>query len=58
MVGDSLWVTLVSSTTKTGHHDIAEIPLKVVLNTIKSNQPIEKYIDLETQIQLICFTTF
>ena len=33
--------TLVSSTTKTDHHDIAEILLKVALNTInqiKSNQ--------------------
>jgi hypothetical protein len=33
--------TLASSTTKTGRHDIAEILLKVVLNTqiqIKSNQ--------------------
>jgi hypothetical protein len=26
--------TLASSTTKTGHHDIAEILLKVALNTI------------------------
>jgi hypothetical protein len=31
--------TLASSTTKTGHHDIAEILLKVELNTkIQSNQ--------------------
>jgi hypothetical protein len=31
--------TLASSTTKTGHHDIAEILLKVALNTKKqSNQ--------------------
>jgi hypothetical protein len=31
--------TAASSTTKTGHHDIAEILLKVALNTkIKSNQ--------------------
>jgi len=30
--------TLTSSTTKTGRHDIAEILLKVALNTIKSNQ--------------------
>jgi hypothetical protein len=29
--------TPVSSTTKTGRHDIAEILLKVALNTIKSN---------------------
>ena len=36
--------TPASSTTKTGHHDIAEILLKVVINTknlIKSNQPNE-----------------
>jgi hypothetical protein len=32
MVGGSLRV-LASSTTKTGHHDIAEILLKVALNT-------------------------
>jgi hypothetical protein len=34
--------TLASSTTKNGRHDIAEILLKVTLNTInqiKSNQP-------------------
>jgi hypothetical protein len=29
--------TTASSTTKSGHHDIAEILLKVVLNTKKSN---------------------
>jgi hypothetical protein len=34
MVGGSLQVLLASSTTKTGHHDIAEILLKVALNTI------------------------
>jgi len=41
MVGGSL-DTPASSTTKTGRHDIAEILLKVALNTInqiKSNQP-------------------
>jgi hypothetical protein len=32
MVGGSLWA-LTSSTTKTGRHDIAEILLKVALNT-------------------------
>ena len=32
--------TPVSSTTKTGRHDIDEILLKVVLNTKKSNQSI------------------
>ena len=30
--------TLATSTTKIGHHDIAEILMKVALNTIKSNQ--------------------
>jgi len=35
MVGGSLG-TPASSTTKTGRHDIAEILLKVALNTIKS----------------------
>jgi hypothetical protein len=30
--------TLASSTTKTGHHDIAEILLKVALNTINKKQ--------------------
>jgi hypothetical protein len=30
--------TLASSTTKSGRHDIAEILLKVALNTKKSNQ--------------------
>ena len=30
--------TPASSTTKTGRHDIAQILLKVALNTIKSNQ--------------------
>jgi hypothetical protein len=33
--------TLASSTTKTGHHDIAEILLKVALNTI--NKSIDQY---------------
>jgi len=34
MVSGSLMGTPASSTTKTGRHDIAEILLKVVLNTI------------------------
>jgi len=40
MIGGSLRVLPASSTTKTGRHDIAEILLKVALNTInqiKSN---------------------
>jgi hypothetical protein len=39
--------TPASSTTKTGRHDIAEILLKVALNTInqiKSNQPISYHL--------------
>jgi hypothetical protein len=35
--------TPASSTTKTGHHDIAEILLKVALKHQKSNQPINRY---------------
>jgi hypothetical protein len=39
MVGGSLLVLPASSTTKTGHHDIAEILLKVALkHQKKSNQ--------------------
>ena len=33
MVGDSVRVLSATSTTKTGHHDTAEILLKVALNT-------------------------
>jgi hypothetical protein len=36
-VGGFLWVSPVSSTNKTDHHDITEILLKVALNTIKPN---------------------
>jgi hypothetical protein len=32
------WFSPASSTTKTGRHDIAEILLKVALNTINQNQ--------------------
>jgi hypothetical protein len=45
LLGHGWWFspcTLASSTTKTGRHDIAEILLKVVLNTI--NQPINRSI--------------
>jgi len=38
MVGGSLRVLPASSTTKTGRHDIAEILLKVALNTKNKNQ--------------------
>ena len=34
-VGSFLWVPPVSSTNKTDHHDVAEILLKMELNTIK-----------------------
>jgi hypothetical protein len=37
-VGGFLWDTLVSFTNKTDSHDIAEILLKVALNTISLNQ--------------------
>jgi hypothetical protein len=36
--------TPASSTTKTGRHDIAEILLKVALNTKKINQSIVMYL--------------
>jgi hypothetical protein len=42
MVGGSLG-TPASSTTKTGRHDIAEILLKVVLNTINQIKPTYLY---------------
>jgi hypothetical protein len=39
--------TSASSTTKTGHHDIAEILLKVALNTINQiNQILQAYLTL------------
>ena len=43
----SRWFSLdtpASSTTKIGHHDIAEILLKVLLNT--NNQSINQYVNL------------
>jgi hypothetical protein len=33
LLGHCRWFSLASSTTKTGHHDIAEILLKVALST-------------------------
>jgi hypothetical protein len=44
------WFSPTSSTTKTGHHDITEILLKVALNTknqIKSNQINTNLIDFD-----------
>jgi hypothetical protein len=35
-IGESFWVIQASLTTKTGHHDIAAILLKVPLSTIRS----------------------
>ena len=46
-VGGFSWVPLVSSTNKTDSHDIAEILLKVALNTI--------YLNL-THIKTICYS--
>jgi hypothetical protein len=44
MVGGSLRVCRLLPPLKTGHHDIAEILLKVALNIIKSiNQSIKKH---------------
>ena len=48
MVGGSLWVTPTSSTTKTGRHNIAEILLKVALNT--KSQSIKKRWAASTEI--------
>ena len=42
-----LWFSPVSSTNKTDCHDIAEILLKVALNTIKLNQNQTKSVKLE-----------
>jgi hypothetical protein len=52
MVGGSL---RVSSTTKTGHHDIAEILLKVALNTIKLIEPPRS---LKIKNEFTCFKEF
>jgi hypothetical protein len=44
LLAHGLWFspgTLASSTTKTGHHEIAEILLKVALNTKNQNQSIK-----------------
>jgi hypothetical protein len=44
--------TLASSTTKTGRHDIAEILLKVELNT--KNQPtIKRYVKYQATVNLL-----
>jgi hypothetical protein len=37
------WFSPASSTTKTGRHDIAEILLKVALNTKKINQSLNQF---------------
>ena len=41
------WFSPASSTTKTGHHDIAETLLKVALNTINQINPdyVSPYLD-------------
>jgi hypothetical protein len=49
LLAQGWWFSLdtpASSTTKTGHHDIAEILLKVALNTINQssiNQPVSPH---------------
>jgi len=43
--------TATSSTAKTGRHDIAEILLKVVLNTKKSNQSKLLFIKIEQYVE-------
>jgi hypothetical protein len=45
------WFSPVSATTKTGRHNIAEILLKVALNTKKSNQ-IKSNLRLEQFIRI------
>jgi len=45
--------TPASSTTKTGHHDIAEIFLKVVLNTINQITCISKFYYNRYQLKVI-----
>jgi hypothetical protein len=51
MVGGSLRVLPASSTTKTGRHDIAEILLKVALNTKNQSKSINHKIIKCMQIQ-------
>jgi hypothetical protein len=44
--GGSLWVLPTSFTTKTGHHDIAGILLKVALNTKNQISPISPVLNV------------
>jgi hypothetical protein len=53
MVGGSLRVLPASSTTKTGRHDIAEILLKVALNTKNQSKSINHKIIKCMQIQCL-----
>jgi hypothetical protein len=46
MFGGSLWVLPTSFTTKTGHHDIAGILLKVALNTKNQISPISPVLNV------------
>ena len=50
--------TLASSTTKTGRHDIAEILLKVALNTIKIKSIIHIYTKHTDACNFICMSHF
>jgi hypothetical protein len=48
--------SVVFSTNKTDRHDITEILLKVVLNTIKpTNQP---YVSMTTTLKVFCLISF
>jgi hypothetical protein len=52
LLAHGLWFspdTLASSTTKTGRHDIAEILLKVALNTKNQSIPLENLLCREKQ---------
>jgi hypothetical protein len=53
MVGGSLRVLPASSTTKIGCHDIAEILLKVALNTIKSMKLINHFAVSKSKINTV-----
>jgi hypothetical protein len=50
--------TPASSNTKTGHHDIAEILLKVALNTIKSNQSFHVFRKIPSTSRFKCRRIF
>ena len=55
MLAHGRWFSPASSTTKTGRHDIAEILLKVALNTKNSNSKLYLH---EPQVYCFCLTRF